>query len=120
MLEIKGFFDGGVLKGDLIVCFGGDLMFKWQDICNMVVMLKKVGVQCIEGNVFIDILVFVSYDKVFGWLWNDLMQCFSVLLVVVIVDCNCFFVLLYSVQKLGDVVFICVVFYYLVIMFSQV
>lgn len=44
MLEIKGNVDNGILKGDVIVCFGGDLMLKCQDICNMVVMLKKFGV----------------------------------------------------------------------------
>ena len=76
-LETKGNVDGGVLKGDLIARFGGDPTFKRQDIRNMVAVLKKSGVQKIEGNVLIDTSIFASHDKAPGWPWNDMTQCFS-------------------------------------------
>ncbi len=93
-LETKGSLDGGVLK--------------------------KAGVQRIEGNVLIDTSVFASHDKAPGWPWNDLTQCFSAPPAAAIVDRNCFSVSLYSAQKPGDVAFIRVASYYPVTMFSQV
>ncbi|MBR7320638.1 D-alanyl-D-alanine carboxypeptidase/D-alanyl-D-alanine-endopeptidase, partial [Klebsiella pneumoniae] len=53
-LETKGKVEDGELKGDLIARFGGDPTFKRQDIRNMVAVLKKSGVQKIDGNVLID------------------------------------------------------------------
>ncbi len=76
-LETKGNVEGGALKGDLIARFGGDPTFKRQDIRNMVAVLKKSGVQKIDGNVLIDTSIFASHDKAPGWPWNDMTQCFS-------------------------------------------
>ena len=76
-LESKGTVTDGVLKGDLVARFGGDPTLKRQNIRNMVAILKKSGVQKIEGNVLIDTSIFASHDKAPGWPWNDMTQCFT-------------------------------------------
>lgn len=119
-LESKGTVTDGVLKGDLIARFGGDPTLKRQNIRNMVAILKKTGVQKIEGNVLIDTSIFASHDKAPGWPWNDMTQCFSAPPAAAIVDRNCFSVSLYSAQKPGDLAYIRVASYYPVNMFSQV
>lgn len=105
-LESKGTVTDGVLKGDLIARFGGDPTLKRQNIRNMVAILKKTGVQKIEGNVLIDTSIFASHDKAPGWPWNDMTQCFSAPPAAAIVDRNCFSVSLYSAQKPGDLAYI--------------
>ncbi|MEH5010759.1 serine-type D-Ala-D-Ala carboxypeptidase [Phytobacter diazotrophicus] len=119
-LESKGTVTDGVLKGDLIARFGGDPTLKRQNIRNMVAILKKSGVQKIEGNILIDTSIFASHDKAPGWPWNDMTQCFSAPPAAAIVDRNCFSVSLYSAQKPGDLAYIRVASYYPVNMFSQV
>lgn len=119
-LESKGTVTDGILKGDLIARFGGDPTLKRQNIRNMVAILKKSGVQKIEGNVLIDTSIFASHDKAPGWPWNDMTQCFSAPPAAAIVDRNCFSVSLYSAQKPGDLAYIRVASYYPVNMFSQV
>ncbi|MBS1205116.1 MAG: serine-type D-Ala-D-Ala carboxypeptidase [Proteobacteria bacterium] len=119
-LESKGSVENGVLKGDLIVRFGGDPTLKRQDIRNMINALKKSGVQKIDGNVLIDTSIFASHDKAPGWPWNDLTQCFSAPPAAAIIDRNCFSVSLYSAQKPGDMAYIRIASYYPVNMFSQV
>ena len=119
-LESKGTVTDGVLKGDLVARFGGDPTLKRQNIRNMVAILKKSGVQKIEGNVLIDTSIFASHDKAPGWPWNDMTQCFSAPPAAAIVDRNCFSVSLYSAQKPGDLAYIRVASYYPVNMFSQV
>lgn len=119
-LESKGNIVGGVLKGDLTARFGGDPTLKRQDIRNMVAVMKKAGVQRIEGNVLIDTSIFASHDKAPGWPWNDMTQCFSAPPAAAIVDRNCFSVSLYSAPKANDLAFIRVASYYPVNMFSQV
>jgi len=119
-LESKGSVNKGVLKGDLIARFGGDPTLKRQNIRNMIAVLKKSGVQKIDGNVLIDTSIFASHDKAPGWPWNDMTQCFSAPPAAAIVDRNCFSVSLYSAQKAGDLAYIRVASYYPVNMFSQV
>ncbi|PXW53848.1 D-Ala-D-Ala peptidase C [Grimontella sp. AG753] len=119
-LESKGTVTDGVLKGDLVARFGGDPTLKRQNIRNMVAILKKSGVQKIEGNVLIDTSIFASHDKAPGWPWNDMTQCFSAPPAAAIVDRNCFSVSLYSAQKPGDLAYIRIASYYPVNMFSQV
>ena len=119
-LESKGTVTDGVLKGDLVARFGGDPTLKRQNIRDMVAILKKSGVQKIEGNVLIDTSIFASHDKAPGWPWNDMTQCFSAPPAAAIVDRNCFSVSLYSAQKPGDLAYIRVASYYPVNMFSQV
>ena len=119
-LESKGTVTDGVLKGDLVARFGGDPTLKRQNIRNMIAILKKSGVQKIEGNVLIDTSIFASHDKAPGWPWNDMTQCFSAPPAAAIVDRNCFSVSLYSAQKPGDLAYIRVASYYPVNMFSQV
>ena len=119
-LESKGTVTDGVLKGDLVARFGGDPTLKRQNIRNMVAILKKSGVQKIEGNVLIDTSIFASHDKAPGWPWNDMTQCFSAPPAAAIVDRNCFSVSLYSAQKPGDLAYIRVASYYPVNMFNQV
>ena len=119
-LESKGTVTDGVLKGNLVARFGGDPTLKRQNIRNMVAILKKSGVQKIEGNVLIDTSIFASHDKAPGWPWNDMTQCFSAPPAAAIVDRNCFSVSLYSAQKPGDLAYIRVASYYPVNMFSQV
>ncbi|MGK9173142.1 serine-type D-Ala-D-Ala carboxypeptidase [Yokenella regensburgei] len=119
-LETKGNVNSGTLKGDLIARFGGDPTLKRQNIRNMVAMLKKSGIDKIDGNVLIDTSVFASHDKAPGWPWNDMTQCFSAPPAAAIVDRNCFSISLYSAQKAGDLAFIRVASYYPVNMFSQV
>ena len=119
-LESRGKVDNGVLKGDLIARFDGDPTFKRQDIRNMVAVLKRSGVQKIDGNVLIDTSVFASHDKAPGWPWNDMTQCFSAPPAAAIVDRNCFSVSLYSAPKANDLAFIRIASYYPVTMFSQV
>ncbi|PDO86103.1 serine-type D-Ala-D-Ala carboxypeptidase [Kosakonia pseudosacchari] len=119
-LESKGSVDNGTLKGDLIARFGGDPTLKRQDIRNMVAVLKKSGVQKIEGNVLVDTSIFASHDKAPGWPWNDMTQCFSAPPAAAIVDRNCFSISLYSAQKPGDLAYIRIANYYPVNMFSQV
>lgn len=119
-LENKGSINDGVLKGDLIARFGGDPTLRRQDLRNMVAILKKSGVQRIEGNVLIDTSVFASHDKAPGWPWNDMTQCFSAPPAAAIVDRNCFSVSLYSAPKPNDLAYIRVASYYPVTMFSQV
>lgn len=119
-LESKGKVADGVLKGDLVARFGGDPTLKRQNIRNMVAILKKSGVQKIEGNILIDTSIFASHDKAPGWPWNDMTQCFSAPPAAAIIDRNCFSVSLYSAQKPGDLAYIRVASYYPVTMFSQV
>ena len=119
-LESKGNVSDGVLKGDLVARFGGDPTLRRQDLRNMVAVLKKSGVQKIEGNVLIDTSVFASHDKAPGWPWNDMTQCFSAPPAAAIVDRNCFSISLYSADKANDLAYIRVASYYPVTMFSQV
>ena len=119
-LESKGSVSDGVLKGDLVARFGGDPTLRRQDLRNMVAVLKKSGVQKIEGNVLIDTSVFASHDKAPGWPWNDMTQCFSAPPAAAIIDRNCFSISLYSAQKANDLAFIRIASYYPVTMFSQV
>lgn len=119
-LESRSQISNGVLSGDLIARFGGDPTLKRQDIRNMVTVLKKSGVQQIQGNVLIDTSVFASHDKAPGWPWNDMTQCFSAPPAAAIVDRNCFSVSLYSAPKPDDLAFIRIASYYPVTMLSQV
>lgn len=119
-LETKGAVSSGTLNGDLVARFGGDPTLTRQDLRNMVAVLKKQGVQHIDGNLVIDTSVFASHDKAPGWPWNDMTQCFSAPPGAAIVDRNCFSVSLYSAQKAGDNAFIRVASYYPVNMFSEV
>jgi len=119
-LESKGSVSDGVLKGDLVARFGGDPTLRRQDLRNMVAVLKKSGVQKIEGNVLIDTSVFASHDKAPGWPWNDMTQCFSAPPAAAIVDRNCFSISLYSAPKANDLAYIRIASYYPVTMFSQV
>lgn len=119
-LESKGHVNNGVLKGDLVARFGGDPTLKRQDIRNMVAVLKKSGVQQIDGNVLIDTSIFSSHDKAPGWPWNDMTQCFSAPPAAAIVDRNCFSISLYSAPKANNLAYIRVASYYPVTMFSQV
>ena len=119
-LESIGTVADGVSKGDLVARFGGDPTLKRQNIRNMVAILKKSGVQKIEGNILIDTSIFASHDKAPGWPWNDMTQCFSAPPAAAIIDRNCFSVSLYSAQKPGDLAYIRVASYYPVTMFSQV
>lgn len=119
-LESKGSLSGGTLRGDLIARFGGDPTLTRQNLRNMVAVLKKQGVQHIEGNLVIDTSVFASHDKAPGWPWNDMTQCFSAPPGAAIVDRNCFSVSLFSSPNPGDNAFIRVASYYPVNMFSDV
>ncbi|MCU5773411.1 serine-type D-Ala-D-Ala carboxypeptidase [Erwiniaceae bacterium BAC15a-03b] len=119
-LESKGSLADGTLRGDLIARFGGDPTLTRQDLRNMVAVLKKQGVQHIQGNLVIDTSVFASHDKAPGWPWNDMTQCFSAPPGAAIVDRNCFSVSLYSAPNPGDNAFIRVASYYPVNMFSDV
>ena len=119
-LESHAQVSSGVLQGDLIARFGGDPTLKRQDIRNMVAVLKKSGVQQIQGNVLVDTSVFASHDEAPGWPWNDMTQCFSAPPAAAIVDRNCFSISLYSAPKADDLAFIRIASYYPVMMFSQV
>jgi len=119
-LESHAQISNGVLNGDLVARFGGDPTLKRQDIRNMVAVLKKAGVQQIQGNVLIDTSVFASHDKAPGWPWNDMTQCFSAPPAAAIVDRNCFSISLYSAPKPDDLAFVRIASYYPVLMNSQV
>ncbi|MFS2221294.1 serine-type D-Ala-D-Ala carboxypeptidase [Pantoea sp. B65] len=119
-LESKGSLADGTLRGDLVARFGGDPTLTRQDLRNMVAVLKKQGVQHIQGNLVIDTSVFASHDQAPGWPWNDMTQCFSAPPAAAIVDRNCFSVSLYSSPHAGDNAFIRVASYYPVNMFSDV
>ncbi len=119
-LESQAQVSNGVLNGDLVARFGGDPTLKRQDIRNMVAVLKKSGVQQIQGNVLIDTSVFASHDKAPGWPWNDMTQCFSAPPAAAIVDRNCFSISLYSAPKPDDMAFVRIASYYPVLMNSQV
>ncbi|WP_077726034.1 D-alanyl-D-alanine carboxypeptidase/D-alanyl-D-alanine endopeptidase, partial [Escherichia coli] len=93
-------------KGDLVGGFGAVATLKRQDSRNMVMTLKKSGVNQIDGNVLMDTSSFASHDKAPCWPWNDMTQCFSAPPAAAIVDRNCFSVSLYSAPKPGDMAFI--------------
>jgi serine-type D-Ala-D-Ala carboxypeptidase/endopeptidase (penicillin-binding protein 4) len=119
-LESHGPITNGVLRGHLIARFSGDPTLTRQQLRNMVVTLRKAGVQQIAGDLIIDTSVFASHDKAPGWPWNDMTQCFSAPPAAAIVDRNCFSVSLYSAPNPGDIAFIRVASYYPVQMFSEV
>ncbi|MBI2810821.1 MAG: D-alanyl-D-alanine carboxypeptidase/D-alanyl-D-alanine-endopeptidase [Candidatus Melainabacteria bacterium] len=73
--ETQVFTDGKivdkVLKGNIYIKGSGDPDLSITDLENLVLQLKKRGIQSIEGNLYVDNTVFDPIANAPGWMWDD-------------------------------------------------
>lgn len=89
------------LNGDLIVKFSGDPELTAGDISQLVGQLAHLGINNINGRIYIDNsdYSFVPYPP--GWLWDDLSYGYAAPLNTIIIDRNKFGLLLEPSRQAG-------------------
>lgn len=77
------------LKGNVYIYFSGDPTLTSRDITNLVLQLKHLGVQRINGNVVIDDSIFSGPKYGLGWPQADLSRCYAAPVGGAIINSNC-------------------------------
>ncbi|NUF26485.1 D-alanyl-D-alanine carboxypeptidase / D-alanyl-D-alanine-endopeptidase (penicillin-binding protein 4) [Gilliamella bombicola] len=90
-MQTNGSISNKQLNGDLIIQLSGDPTFTREKLKNMIIELRKKGIEKIAGNVILDTSIFTSHDKAEGWSWNNLTACYSAPPSAAIIDDNCFY-----------------------------
>ncbi|MWN04887.1 serine-type D-Ala-D-Ala carboxypeptidase [Gilliamella sp. Pas-s95] len=90
-MQTNGSISNKQLNGDLIIQLSGDPTFTREKLKNMIVELRKKGIEKIAGNLILDTSIFTSHDKAEGWSWNNLTACYSAPPSAAIIDDNCFY-----------------------------
>lgn len=93
-LRTNGKIDQGVLNGDLYVQFSGDPTLSDRQFVDLLNQLKILGINQINGQVYLDNTVYGSASYAPGWLLHDLIFGYAAPLNAVILNENRFAIIL--------------------------
>lgn len=80
----------GVLNSDLYFYFDGDPALTRRDISGMISVLMQLGVNTINGNIYLDDSVFDHEEFGPGWMDNERNLCYAASVSAINIDHNCF------------------------------
>jgi len=69
--------ESGLLSGDIYLVGGFDPELKSDDLDELVIMMKKAGIQNINGNLYLDVSMADSVHWGKAWSWDDDMEVFQ-------------------------------------------
>jgi D-alanyl-D-alanine carboxypeptidase/D-alanyl-D-alanine-endopeptidase (penicillin-binding protein 4) len=92
----------GVLNGNLIIVFSGDPTLTSHNLSQLITKLRHIGLTRIQGNIFINNLIFDKIDAAPGWMWDDMNFCWSAPANAIMLNHNCFHFYLESGKNPGD------------------
>ncbi|MGE3921222.1 MAG: D-alanyl-D-alanine carboxypeptidase/D-alanyl-D-alanine-endopeptidase [Gammaproteobacteria bacterium] len=78
------------LNGDVYLKFSGDPDFTRNDLLNLILNLKNYNIQTINGEIYLDNSVFDGDSIGQGWAWDDLKACYASPNQALMIDKNCF------------------------------
>ena len=86
----KGNIEKGTLHGDLTIKFGGDPELTTDELRLMIQQLGKLGIDKIDGHVYIDNSAYDNVPYAPGWIWDDLSYSYGAPVNAIIIDHNKF------------------------------
>ncbi|PJE78444.1 D-alanyl-D-alanine carboxypeptidase DacB [invertebrate metagenome] len=92
----------GVLSDGLGIVFSGDPSLRRQDLKQLILSLKRMGIKKITGPLRLDMGSFRGYERAQGVSWDDLNICYAAPSSGGILDGNCFSATLYPDKKAGN------------------
>lgn len=101
-LRTTGQVNQGILNGDLYVQFNGDPTLTEKELINLLNELKTLGINQINGSVFLDNTSYGSAAYAPGWLLNDLIFGYAAPLNAVIINENRFNIILSPAKNNGN------------------
>lgn len=100
-VRFTGTVSQGILNGDLYVQFNGDPTLTERQLLNLLDQVKTVGINQINGHVYLDNTAYGSAAYAPGWLVHDLIFGFAAPLNAVILNENRFAIILSPAKKNG-------------------
>jgi len=98
----KSINDQGVLQSDVYFHFDGDPTLSRSDLNNLVGILSQLGVNTIQGDLYLDDTVFDRAEFGPGWMWDERNFCYAAPLSAVNIDRNCFPLTLTAAKQSGQ------------------
>ena len=80
----------GVLNSDVYFYFDGDPTLTRSDLNELVSVLKKIGINTINGNVYLDDSALGPIEFGPGWMWDERNFCYAAPVSAINIDHNCF------------------------------
>jgi D-alanyl-D-alanine carboxypeptidase/D-alanyl-D-alanine-endopeptidase (penicillin-binding protein 4) len=81
--------DNGKIQGNLYLVQSGDPTLTFYDLTDMMVTLKSLQIQGIDGNVYIDNTAYDQDNFGPGWIYDDKQYCYSAPINASIINHNC-------------------------------
>lgn len=81
--------ENGVIDGNLYLVQSGDPTLTYYDLTDMMVTLKSLQIQSIDGNVYIDNTAYDQDNFGPGWIYDDKQYCYSAPINASIINHNC-------------------------------
>jgi serine-type D-Ala-D-Ala carboxypeptidase/endopeptidase (penicillin-binding protein 4) len=80
----------GILKSDVYLYFSGDPTLTKENLNELLLVLKKAGINKIEGNFYLDNSAFDDVPYGPGWMWDERNFSYAAPLSAIIIDKNVF------------------------------
>ncbi len=81
--------ENGIIQGNLYLVQSGDPTLTYYDLTDMMVTLKSLQIQGVDGNVYIDNTAYDQENFGPGWIYDDKQYCYSAPINASIINHNC-------------------------------
>lgn len=79
----------GVIDGNVYLIHSGDPSLTYYDMTDLMVTLKSMPIQTINGNIYVDNTAYDQHNFGPGWEWNDTRYCYAAPINASIINHNC-------------------------------
>ncbi len=79
----------GTVDGDIYLVHSGDPSLTYYDMTDLMVALKSLQIQTINGNVYVDNTAYDQDNYGPGWIWKDTQYCYAAPINASIINHNC-------------------------------
>jgi serine-type D-Ala-D-Ala carboxypeptidase/endopeptidase (penicillin-binding protein 4) len=94
--------NNGVINGNLYLVHSGDPSLTYNDLTDMMEMLKSQSIQGIRGNIYIDNTAYDQTNLGPGWVWDDTRYCYAAPINASIINKNCVSFRMTPAKKAGQ------------------
>lgn len=94
--------NGGIIDGNLYLVQSGDPSLTYNDLTDMMEMLKSQSISGIKGNIYIDNTAYDQTNLGPGWVWDDTRYCYAAPINASIINKNCISFKVAPAKKAGQ------------------
>lgn len=89
LTDATGVNNKGIINGNLYLVHSGDPSLTYNDLTDMMEMLKSQSIQGVTGNIYIDNTAYDQTNLGPGWVWDDTRYCYAAPINASIINKNC-------------------------------